>query len=135
MSPFAVIVIDPGRDPGTSGGHGGKGFPGTQFEFQGGVPGLDRGVVQRGAGSAHGLADTQPRAGLPEGPGGVFAALVGMQNHPGDLPAAHRHGHGEGAVGQVGVVVFGQGEPEHPAGEDVQYRSQVQLALLEAYLY
>src|SRR5436305_11100671 len=64
----------------------------------------------------------------------AFAALVGMQNHPGDLPAAHRHGHGEGAVGKVGVVVFGQGEPEHPAGEDVQYRSQVQLALPRGHL-
>jgi len=49
--------------------------------------------------------------------------------YTGDLFAAHRHGHGEGSVGQVGVVVFGQGEPDHPAGEDVQHRRQVQLAL------
>ncbi len=123
------VLVDPGRDPGTSDCLGSKGFPGTQLELQGGMPGLDRGVVQRGAGSAHGLTDTQPPTSLPEGPRGVLAALIGMQNDPSDLPTAHRHGHGEGSVGQVGVVVFGQGEPDHPAGEDVQHRRQVQLAL------
>jgi hypothetical protein len=66
---------------------------------------------------------------LTEGLCGVLAALVGVQDHPGDLAAAHRHRHREGAGGQLGVVVLGQGEPDHPPGEDVQHRGQMQPAL------
>src|SRR6266702_6709788 len=39
-------------------------------------------LVQRRAGPSHGLADGKPLAGLPEGPGGVLAALVAVKPDP-----------------------------------------------------
>ena len=46
-------------------------------------------------------------------PRGVFAALVGVEHHAGGLATAHRHRHGQRAVGQGGVVVLAQGETQH----------------------
>src|SRR6266516_942839 len=46
---------------------------------------------------------------------------------PGDLAAADRHRHRQGAVGQLGVVMLAEGEPEHPAGGPVQDRSRWSL--------
>ena len=60
---------------------------------------------------------------------GVFAALVGVQDHAGDLPAARRHRHRQRAVGQLRIVVLAEREPEHPPGGHVQDRGQVELAL------
>src|SRR3712207_4592345 len=63
-------------------------------------------------GATHRLADAQPVAGGPYQPGGVLAALVGVQDDPGDRvpPAAHRDRHGQRRVGQPGVVMLAQGE-------------------------
>src|SRR6266480_5672061 len=59
-----------------------------------------------------------------------FAALVGVEHHPGRPAAAHRHRHRQRAVGQLGGVAPRQGEPEHPPGAHVQHRDEVQLALI-----
>src|SRR5436190_19847147 len=45
----------------------------------------------------------------------ALAAAVGMHDHAGHGTAAHRHRHGQRAVGQAGVVVLAEGEPEDPA--------------------
>jgi len=42
------------------------------------------------------------------------AGLVGVQGDAGHLPAAHRHRHGQCSVGQPGVVVLAEREPQHP---------------------
>ena len=104
-------------------------FPRAQLELQGGVPGLDHRVVQSRARPAHGLADAQPLAGLPEAARGVLAALVGVEDHAGHLAAAHGHRHGQRAVGQLRVVVLAERKPEDPARAHVQHRIQIQLAL------
>jgi hypothetical protein len=58
----------------------------------------------------------------------ALAAAIGVHNDAGDLPAAEGHRHDQGAVGQLGIVVLAEGEPEHPAGGHVQHRGQVELA-------
>jgi len=45
----------------------------------------------------------------------ALAALIGVEDDAGHLPAAYRHRHHQRAVGQLGVVVLAQREPEHPA--------------------
>jgi hypothetical protein len=52
-----------------------------------------------------------------------------MQDDARDPAAAHRHRHHQRAVGQLGVVVLAEREPEHPAGGHVHHRGQVELAL------
>jgi putative transposase len=79
------------------------------------VLGLDHRVVQGRAGSAHRLADAHPLARLAEDPGGVLAAAVGVHDYAGDLAAPHCHRHRQRSVGQLRVVVLGQGEPQHSA--------------------
>jgi threonine dehydrogenase-like Zn-dependent dehydrogenase len=59
----------------------------------------------------------------------AFAAAVGVHDDAGDLAAAHRHRHGQRAVGQSGVVVLAEREAEYPPGGHVQDRGQVELAL------
>ena len=54
-------------------------------------------------------------ARLPECFRGVFTALIGVQDDARYLSAAHRHGHGQRAVGQLRVMVLAQREPQHPA--------------------
>jgi hypothetical protein len=46
----------------------------------------------------------------------ALAALVGVQDDPGDRvsAAAHRDRHGQRRVGQPGVVMLAQGEADHP---------------------
>jgi hypothetical protein len=41
----------------------------------------------------------------------ALAALIGVEDRAGHLPAAHRHRHGQRPVGQVRVVMLAQGEP------------------------
>src|SRR5947209_14627632 len=72
----------------------------SDLERQRGVPGLDRGVVQRRAGPAHRLDDPEPGAGILEGPCGVFAAAVGVQHDPVDGAAADRRRSEERRVGK-----------------------------------
>jgi hypothetical protein len=43
------------------------------------------------------------------------AALIGVHDDAGHLPAAHRHRHGQRPVGQLRVVMLAQGEPHDPA--------------------
>src|SRR3954454_19434550 len=63
---------------------------------------------------------------------GVLAALVGAHEHVGQgvLPAADRDGHLQGCLGEVGVVVLAEGEPNDPPPAHVQYRVQIELALV-----
>jgi hypothetical protein len=63
------------------------------------------------AGPAHGLADPHPVTCPPEETRGVLAALIGRQDHAGDLAAADRGRHGQRPVGQLRVMMPGQGEP------------------------
>src|SRR5436309_15251375 len=49
----AVVVVDPGRDPGTGLGLGGEVLEAAKLEFQRGVPRLDDRVVQRRPWSPH----------------------------------------------------------------------------------
>jgi hypothetical protein len=44
-----------------------------------------------------------------------------MEDHPGDLAAAHRDRHRQRTVGQLHVVTLAEGVPEHPAGGRVQH--------------
>jgi hypothetical protein len=46
----------------------------------------------------------------------------GVQDDAGDLAAAYRYCHGQGAVGQLGVVVLADCEPEYPPGGHVHHR-------------
>jgi hypothetical protein len=41
----------------------------------------------------------------------VYSAAVGVHDDAGDLAAAHRHRHGQRAVGQSGVVVHASAKP------------------------
>ena len=75
----AVVLIDPGRDPGPRLGLGGEAFEGAQLELQGAVPAFDDRVVQGRADPAHRLLDAESTAGGAEGLGGVFAALVAVE--------------------------------------------------------
>ena len=50
----------------------------------------------------------------PEETRGVLAALIGMQDHAVNLAAANCRGHRQRPVGQLRVVMPGQGEPEDP---------------------
>jgi D-arabinose 1-dehydrogenase-like Zn-dependent alcohol dehydrogenase len=52
-----------------------------------------------------------------------------VHDDAGDPAAAHRHRHGQRAVGQSGVVVLAEREAEYPPGGHVQDRGQVELAL------
>jgi hypothetical protein len=45
----------------------------------------------------------------------ALAALVGVEDDAGHGAAADRHRHGQRAVGQPGVVVLAEGEPQQPA--------------------
>jgi hypothetical protein len=73
-----------------------------------------------------------PVAGGPEDPGGVFAALVGVHDDPGDrvLAAADRDGHRQCGVGQFSVVVGVHREPDQAPRAHVQDRVEEQLALV-----
>jgi hypothetical protein len=53
-----------------------------------------------------------------------------VEHHPRHLAAAHRHRHGQRTVGQRRVVALAQGEPQHPAGSNIEDRDQVQPALI-----
>src|SRR4051794_2264423 len=62
----------------------------------------------------------------------ALTALVAVEDHAGDrLPAtAHRDRHGQRIVGQLGVVVLAEGEPDDAPRTHVQHRVQEQLALV-----
>jgi hypothetical protein len=47
VAPVVVVIVDPCRDPGARLRFGGEVLDGAQCEFQGGVPGLDDGVIPR----------------------------------------------------------------------------------------
>ena len=47
----------------------------------------------------------------------VYSALIGVEDD-----AGHRHRHHQRAVGQLGVVMLAQREPQHPARSHVQHR-------------
>jgi hypothetical protein len=79
------------------------------------VEGFDRGVVQRGSGPGHRLHDTEPGAGGAKVAGGVLAAAVDVQHHPGHVAAAECDRHGQCVVGGGDVVMLGQAEPDDPA--------------------
>src|SRR3954454_11099751 len=59
-------------------------------------------------------------------------ALVAVEDHAADrLPAtAHRDRHGQRVVGELGIVVLAEGEPEDAPRTHVQHRGQEQLALV-----
>ena len=59
-----------------------------------------------------------------------LTALVGVQDDTGDdvLAAAHRDRHRQCRVGEVGVVVLAEGEPDDAPAAHVQHRVQEQLA-------
>src|SRR4029450_407209 len=77
------------------------------------MPGFDDRIVQRRSGPAHRLLDPDPLAGGAEPVRGVLAALIGVQNDPGDrfAAAADRDRHGQSTVGAFGVVVLRHREP------------------------
>jgi hypothetical protein len=51
----------------------------------------------------------------------AFTAAVGMHDDAGDLAAAHCHRHRQGPVGQLGVVVLAEREPQDPPGGHVHH--------------
>jgi len=82
VPPAGVVALDPGRDRGPGLRPGGEVLQRPQLELQGGVPRFDDRVIESGPGTAHGLGDGKPLAGLPEGPGGVLgcpARALGQQ--------------------------------------------------------
>jgi hypothetical protein len=68
-------------------------------------------------------------SGSPRTPG-LPILTVGVEHHPGDLPAADRDRHAQGAPGQLGVVVGIHPEPDDPPGMQVQDTGQIQRPLL-----
>jgi hypothetical protein len=85
----------------------------AELELHGGVPALDHGVVQRRAGSTHGLLDADPATGSPEVLGDVLTALIGVHDHlaQGGLAATDRDRHLQSRLGQVGVVMLARLNP------------------------
>lgn len=75
VATFGVVLVDPGRDPLAGLGLGGELLQVEQFELNGGMPRLDRGVIQRRAGPAHRLHDVQPDAGGAERRRGVLGGF------------------------------------------------------------
>src|SRR4051794_27648036 len=132
VPPVSVVVLDPGGHRPAALGFGGEVLEAPELELQGGVPGLDDGIVQRRADPAHRLSDPDPGAGGAEGPGGVLAALVGVQDHagPGLPPAADSDRHRQRGVGQLAVVVLAEGEADDPPRAHVQNAVQDELALV-----
>lgn len=61
-----------------------------------------------------------------------LAALVTVEDHVGErlLAAADGNGHRQRVIGQLGVVVLAEGEPDDPPRAHVQYRVQEQLPLV-----
>ena len=78
---------------------------------------------------AHRLGHPERVTGLGEEVPDVLAALVGVEDHPVDLAAAHRSGHAQRCFGERRVVVLTEGEARQPPGPEVQHDRQVQLAL------
>ena len=78
------------------------------------MPGFDHSVVQSRSRPTHRLADPATSASGPERLGGEFAALVSVEYDPTDLmfAAANRDRHGQCPVGQLGVVVLTDREPD-----------------------
>jgi hypothetical protein len=81
---MTVVVIDPGRDRGAGLGAAGEVLQGTQFELQSGVPRFDDRIVQRRSDPSHRQLDPDPLTGGAEPVSGVFAALIGVEDDPGD---------------------------------------------------
>ena len=88
---------------------------------------IDDRVVQRRARPAHDWRMPSRWQAIRNRPR-CTRCLIGVHDHAGHGTAAHRHCHGQRAVGQVGVVVLAEGEPEDPARAHVQHAVQVQLA-------
>src|SRR3954454_19031129 len=132
VAPVVVVVLDPGGDRLPGLGAGGEVLQAAQFELQRGVPALDGRVVQGRADPAHRLRDADPLTRRAKRARGVLTALVAVEDHAGDrLPAtAHRDRHGQRVVGQLGVVVLAEGEPDDPPRTHVQHAVQIQLALV-----
>ena len=132
VTAIVVVLLDPRghSDPGL--GLGGEVLELAELELQRRVPAPDDRVVHRRAHPAHGLLDAYPTTGGLEVFRGVLAALVGMQNHPGDgvLAPADCDRHLQPGLGQVGVAVLADGEPDDAARPHVQHRVQVELARL-----
>jgi len=93
-----------------------------QLELHGGVPRFDDRVIKSGPGTAHGLGDGKPLAGLPEAPAVYSAAPIGVQDDAGHGAAARCHGHRQRPVGVAGVVMLAQRESQHAAGGRVHRR-------------
>jgi hypothetical protein len=53
-----------------------------------------------------------------------------VEHHAGDLAAADRDRHTQRRLGQLGVVVLAEGEPDNPPRVQVLDRGQIQLALV-----
>ena len=70
------------------------------------------------------------RAGPGEEVADVLAALVGVEDHAGDVAAAHRGGHAQRRLGQRRVVMLAHGEARQPPRRQVQHGGQVELALV-----
>ena len=57
---------------------------------------------------------------------GVFTTLVGVEQHPGHRPAAHRDRHAQRRPRQIRVMMLTEGEPDAPPGMQVQHRREVE---------
>ena len=133
VAAVVVVLLDPGRDPGPGLGLGGEVLEAAQLELQGGVPALDDGVVQRRARPGPSTGSRRPGSqAARNGPGGVLAALVGVQDAPRrSRPAPPRTATAIAAPrGQRGVVMLAEGEPDDPSRAHVQHAVQEQLALV-----
>src|SRR6185369_17691070 len=62
VAAFGVVPVDVAGDGGFRLGAGGELVAGEEFEFEGGVPGLDDGVVQCRTSASHRLDDTRTSA-------------------------------------------------------------------------
>ena len=64
----------------------------------------------------------------------AFAAPVGVEDHAGDVTAAHGDGHLQRAGGELGVVMLGQAEADDPPRGQVLDGGQVELAFVGGHL-
>ena len=101
-----------------------------QLELERGVEALRRGIVEARPDPSHRLGDPEPSTGGLEQLAAVLAAVIGVEDHTGDVAASDRGGHLQRGDGERGVVMLRHGEPGDPPRRQVFDVGEVQLALI-----
>src|SRR5438552_3387486 len=102
-----------------------------QFMFEGREERLRHRVVERATDAPHRLADPKRPARGPERVGGVLGSLIGMEDHAGDVAAAHRDRHVDRGLGELRVrILLTHREAEQAPRVEVLDRSEEQWSFV-----